>query len=468
MSLGTGLGRLKGRAFRIGHLGDFNDLMLMGTLCGVEMGLALAGMPFRRGGVDAALDDTRAVPSNTQRPASAADEGRPPLREKGGDAFAKVVHWRSRRQSGRRSRQRPRGGATAIRRSASFVARIVSGALRAIVAARSPTTSAMSACSAMRVTKPSASASPASITRAGQEQILRAAGPIRSTRRGIVGGREAVAERPGDRHAELRGRRAHAQIAGERDRRSRRRRRRPDLRDRRHRDTLEPIDHGVQPSFVRDAVVAGRELRELLNVGAGCKGVAVRAQRRARGSQGRRRRGRTPRRARRTSPTSWRCGLRGGSIEREHTRHDRPMRTDAFCRGVDMSSGPARARRDSRARRHAGDGRSVLRDATMRHGRRRDQGRAARRRFDAPDGRAHRARTAPRSTRSIAASAASCSTSRPLAAARAPTSVAGADILIENYRPGVMRRFGLDYATLAAGISRAHLRVNFGLRPDRP
>ena len=55
MSLGAGLGRLKGRAFRIGHLGDFNDLMLMGTLCGVEMGLAVAGVPFRRGGVDAAM-----------------------------------------------------------------------------------------------------------------------------------------------------------------------------------------------------------------------------------------------------------------------------------------------------------------------------------------------------------------------------------------------------------------------------
>ena len=55
MSLGAGLGRLKGGAFRIGHLGDFNDLMLMGTLAGVEMGLALAGVPFRRGGVDAAM-----------------------------------------------------------------------------------------------------------------------------------------------------------------------------------------------------------------------------------------------------------------------------------------------------------------------------------------------------------------------------------------------------------------------------
>jgi alanine-glyoxylate transaminase / serine-glyoxylate transaminase / serine-pyruvate transaminase len=56
MSLGAGLGKLKGRVFRIGHLGDFNDLMLAGTLGGVEMGLAAAGVPFRRGGVTAALD----------------------------------------------------------------------------------------------------------------------------------------------------------------------------------------------------------------------------------------------------------------------------------------------------------------------------------------------------------------------------------------------------------------------------
>ncbi len=56
LSLGTGLGKLKGKIFRIGHLGDFNDLMLAGTLAGVEMGLALAGVPFRKGGVAAALD----------------------------------------------------------------------------------------------------------------------------------------------------------------------------------------------------------------------------------------------------------------------------------------------------------------------------------------------------------------------------------------------------------------------------
>jgi alanine-glyoxylate transaminase/serine-glyoxylate transaminase/serine-pyruvate transaminase len=55
MSLGTGLGRLKGRAIRLGHLGDFNDLMLIGMVSGVEMGLSLAGVPFARGGVDAAM-----------------------------------------------------------------------------------------------------------------------------------------------------------------------------------------------------------------------------------------------------------------------------------------------------------------------------------------------------------------------------------------------------------------------------
>jgi alanine-glyoxylate transaminase/serine-glyoxylate transaminase/serine-pyruvate transaminase len=56
MSLGAGLGLLKGKVFRIGHLGDFNDLMLAGTLAGVEMGLAVAEVPYRRGGVTAALD----------------------------------------------------------------------------------------------------------------------------------------------------------------------------------------------------------------------------------------------------------------------------------------------------------------------------------------------------------------------------------------------------------------------------
>jgi len=59
MSLGTGLGKVKGKVFRIGHLGDFNDLSLAGTLAGVEMGLQLAGIPCRAGGVTAALDYLR-------------------------------------------------------------------------------------------------------------------------------------------------------------------------------------------------------------------------------------------------------------------------------------------------------------------------------------------------------------------------------------------------------------------------
>jgi alanine-glyoxylate transaminase / serine-glyoxylate transaminase / serine-pyruvate transaminase len=56
MPLGTGLGKLQDKVFRIGHLGDFNDLMLAGTLCGVEMGLEIAGVPHRKGGVTAATD----------------------------------------------------------------------------------------------------------------------------------------------------------------------------------------------------------------------------------------------------------------------------------------------------------------------------------------------------------------------------------------------------------------------------
>ena len=55
MSLGMGLAKLQGKVFRIGHLGDLNDLTLMGTLSGVEMGLAVAGIPHQKGGVAAAL-----------------------------------------------------------------------------------------------------------------------------------------------------------------------------------------------------------------------------------------------------------------------------------------------------------------------------------------------------------------------------------------------------------------------------
>jgi alanine-glyoxylate transaminase/serine-glyoxylate transaminase/serine-pyruvate transaminase len=56
MSLGNGLGPLADRVFRIGHLGDFNNVSVLGTLSGVEMGLKARGIPFRSGGVEAAMD----------------------------------------------------------------------------------------------------------------------------------------------------------------------------------------------------------------------------------------------------------------------------------------------------------------------------------------------------------------------------------------------------------------------------
>jgi alanine-glyoxylate transaminase/serine-glyoxylate transaminase/serine-pyruvate transaminase len=69
MPLGTGLGKLQGKVFRIGHLGDFNDLMLAGTLSGVEMGLDLAGIPHAKGGVAAALDYlTESAKESRQQP----------------------------------------------------------------------------------------------------------------------------------------------------------------------------------------------------------------------------------------------------------------------------------------------------------------------------------------------------------------------------------------------------------------
>ncbi len=62
MCLGIGLGKVKGKIFRIGHLGDFNDLMLAGTLSGIEMGLSLTGIPFSKGGAAAALEYLEGTP----------------------------------------------------------------------------------------------------------------------------------------------------------------------------------------------------------------------------------------------------------------------------------------------------------------------------------------------------------------------------------------------------------------------
>ena len=97
---------IKGRAFRIGHLGDFNDLMLAGTLCAVEMGLALAGVPFNRGGVGAAMaslcvseelgakvQDARGfdAPAPSSQLLLVPCKHRLPLGNKRGNALAKVV-----------------------------------------------------------------------------------------------------------------------------------------------------------------------------------------------------------------------------------------------------------------------------------------------------------------------------------------------------------------------------------------
>jgi alanine-glyoxylate transaminase / serine-glyoxylate transaminase / serine-pyruvate transaminase len=75
LSLGAGLGKLADRVFRIGHLGDFNDLILIGTLAGVEMGLQSAGIAHQEGGVQAAmqhLQRTRRAPAGRGRPSDAA------------------------------------------------------------------------------------------------------------------------------------------------------------------------------------------------------------------------------------------------------------------------------------------------------------------------------------------------------------------------------------------------------------
>ncbi|HSD99805.1 MAG TPA: aminotransferase class V-fold PLP-dependent enzyme [Burkholderiales bacterium] len=71
LSLGSGLTKLRDKVFRIGHLGDFNDLMLAGTLAGIEMGLDLARVPHKKGGVDAAMDYLASQPAAVKKRAAA-------------------------------------------------------------------------------------------------------------------------------------------------------------------------------------------------------------------------------------------------------------------------------------------------------------------------------------------------------------------------------------------------------------
>src|ERR1700674_1928540 len=70
ISLSTGLSKISGKVFRIGHLGDTNDLTIVGALGGVEMGLGLARVPYRRGGVEAAMDYLMAAATNPARAAA--------------------------------------------------------------------------------------------------------------------------------------------------------------------------------------------------------------------------------------------------------------------------------------------------------------------------------------------------------------------------------------------------------------
>jgi len=71
LSLGTGLGKVKGRMFRIGHLGDSNDLTLLATIAGCEMGLKLSGVPLAGSGVQAAMDFLAAHPQGSALRAAA-------------------------------------------------------------------------------------------------------------------------------------------------------------------------------------------------------------------------------------------------------------------------------------------------------------------------------------------------------------------------------------------------------------
>ena len=71
LSLGMGLGKVKGRMFRIGHLGDSNDLTLLAALAGCEMGLKLSGVALAASGVQAAMDYFAAQPQRSAQPAAA-------------------------------------------------------------------------------------------------------------------------------------------------------------------------------------------------------------------------------------------------------------------------------------------------------------------------------------------------------------------------------------------------------------
>ena len=85
ISLGSGLAKVAGKVFRIGHLGECNELTLLGALSGVEMGLAAAGVPHRSGGVQAAM---KYLEGRTEATVSHASQGDRQLTADGGREFA--------------------------------------------------------------------------------------------------------------------------------------------------------------------------------------------------------------------------------------------------------------------------------------------------------------------------------------------------------------------------------------------
>ena len=70
ISYGMSFGKFAGRYFRIGHLGDTNDLTILGALAGTEMALSLSGVPIKKGGVQAAMDYIASVHGGAQRAAA--------------------------------------------------------------------------------------------------------------------------------------------------------------------------------------------------------------------------------------------------------------------------------------------------------------------------------------------------------------------------------------------------------------
>ena len=253
---------------------------------------------------------------------------------------------------------------------------------------------------------------------------------------------------------------ADAQVARERDRAPAARGDALDLRDRRLGHALEPVEHGVEPRLVCDAVLRGREVCELRDVGAGDEGLAAGA---AQDEHAHARRRASTRSQASTSASymshvmalraSGRLKVRiasGPSVSngvRQHFRHQSRVRSYHDPRALDGLRG---------ARRHAGDGRarsarcsSPIWAPTSSRSSRRPATRRGRCRArvgtDSPELQRRQSRQAQHRAQPE---------DRRRRARSSRASRASADILIENYRPGVMAALGLDYATLSRRSTR--------------